>query len=119
MKNANITKTTPRSEKQPKIDWACFDAMTEEERHQAALSDPDAQPLSEADLERMVRIPQAKIVRRALKLTQEEFSRRFHIPLDTLRDWEQGRAKPDEPARAFLRVIAANPEEVARALRAG
>lgn len=91
--------------------------MTEEERHQAALSDPDAQPLSEADLKRMTRIPQAKIIRRALKLTQEEFSARFHVPLGTLRDWEEGRAKPDEPARAYLRVIARHPEEVVRALR--
>ncbi len=91
--------------------------MTEEERHQAALSDPDAQPLSEADLKRMTRVPQAKIIRRALKLTQEQFSTRFHVPLGTLRDWEEGRAKPDEPARAYLRVIARNPKEVVRALR--
>jgi len=40
-------------------------------------------------------IPRVKIIRRALHLTQEEFAERYHIPLGTLRDWEQGRAEPD------------------------
>ena len=48
----------------------------------------------------MNRTPQAKIIRRALELTQEEFAARYHIPLGTLRDWEQGRAAPDQPTRA-------------------
>jgi putative transcriptional regulator len=64
----------------------------------------------------MKRTPQAKIIRRALKLTQEEFSQRFHIPLGTLRDWEQGVTTPDQSARAYLTVIARNPEAVQEAL---
>ncbi len=47
--------------------------------------------------ERMPRSPQAKIIRRALEFTQEEFAERIHIPLGTLRDWEQGQAEPDHP----------------------
>ena len=39
--------------------------MTEAEVETAALGDPDAQPLSEADLARMKRTPQARIIRRA------------------------------------------------------
>ena len=50
----------------------------------------------------MKRTPQAKTIRRALELTQEEFAARYHIPLGTLRDWEQGRAQPDQPARVYL-----------------
>ena len=73
---------------------------------QAALADPDAQPLTHADFKRMKRTPQAKIIRRALELTQEEFAARFHIPLGTLRDWEQGRAEPDQSTRAYLTLIA-------------
>ena len=42
------------------------------------------------------RIPRIKTLRRALGLTQDEFATRYHIPLGTLRDWEQGRAKPDQ-----------------------
>jgi putative transcriptional regulator len=84
----------------------------------AAETDPADRPLSAADLRRMTRTAQVKVVRRALGLTQEEFSARYRIPLGTLRDWEQGRSDPDQPARAFLRVIAAEPVMTARALSA-
>jgi len=49
-------------------------------------------------------------------LTQEEFSARFRIPLGTLRDWEQGKSEPDQAARAYLTVIARDPEAVRKAL---
>jgi putative transcriptional regulator len=63
------------------------------------------------------RAPRVKIIRRALGLTQEEFARTYRIPLDTLREWEQGAAQPDAPAQAFLEVIAREPEVAAEALR--
>jgi len=100
----------------PRHDWSRFDAMTPAERHAAALADPDAQPLTDADMARMKRTPRVQIIRRALKLTQEEFSQRFRIPLGTLRDWEQGRKEPDAATRAYLVVIARNPTAVAEAL---
>lgn len=103
--------------KTAKPDWKRFDAMTEAQRHAAALKDPDAQPLRPEDMTRMKRTPQMTIIRRALGLTQEEFATRFHIPLGTLRDWEQGRSEPDQPARAYLTVIARDPEGVQRALQ--
>jgi putative transcriptional regulator len=64
----------------------------------------------------MKRTPQAKVIRRALELTQEEFALRYHIPLGTLRDWEQGRAEPDQPTRAYLTLIARDPRHVDRTL---
>jgi len=93
--------------------------MSDEAITAAALRDPDAQPLTAAALARMKRVPRIKTLRRALGLTQEEFATRYHIPLDTLRDWEQGRCEPDQPARAYLTVIAHDPEGVHRALQAG
>jgi putative transcriptional regulator len=90
--------------------------MTSEAIEKAARADRDAQPLTEADLKRMKRTPQAKIIRRALGLTQEEFAIRYHIPLGTLRDWEQGRAEPDQPTRAYLTLIARAPDDVNRIL---
>jgi putative transcriptional regulator len=90
--------------------------MTDAEVMAAALADPDAKPLTPEDFKRMKRIPRAKIIRRALGLTQEEFAARFRIPLGTLRDWEQGAAEPDQAARAYLTVIARNPKAVADAL---
>jgi len=91
--------------------------MTRSAIERAAMADPDAQPLTGADLKRMKRTPQAKIIRRALGVTQEEFAARYHIPLGTLRDWEQGRAAPDQPARAYLMVIAREPHTVQQALK--
>jgi putative transcriptional regulator len=90
--------------------------MTTEAIEKAASGDRDARPLTEADLKRMKRTPQAKIIRRALELTQEEFAVRYHIPLGTLRDWEQGRAEPDQPTRAYLMLIARDPDHVNRVL---
>ncbi len=97
-------------------DWSRADVMTERDAHAAALSDPDAQPLTEESLARMRLIPRTKTMRRALGLTQEAFAARYRIPLGTLRDWEQGRAEPDQTARAYLTVIARDPEMVSRAL---
>ncbi len=90
--------------------------MTEAEVMAAALSDPDAQPMTPEDFKRAKRTPRSKIIRRALRLTQEEFANTYHIPLGTLRDWEQGAAEPDSCARAYLEVIARLSDEVAAAL---
>jgi putative transcriptional regulator len=78
---------------------------------------PEEGPPKE-DRARVRPVPRVKTVRRSLGLTQEEFSVRYGIPLGTLRDWEQGRTEPDQPARAYIRVIASNPEWVSRALAA-
>jgi putative transcriptional regulator len=117
MKNADTTKTTRKQAKPSELDWSRLDGMTDAQRHRAALSDPDAQPLNEEDLSRMTRTPQAKIIRRALGLSQEDFAARYHIPLGTLRDWEQGRIEPDQAARAYLKVIAREPDAVRQALK--
>ena len=82
----------------------------------AARADRDAQPLTGEDLKRMRRTPRAKIIRRALELTQEQFAVRYHIPLGTLRDWEHGRTEPDQPAQAYLTLIARDPDRVKRML---
>ncbi len=116
MNDDSTMKTTP--EPAPR-DWSRFDAMTETERHAAALADPDAQPLTSHDTKRMPRTPQVRVIRRALRLSQEQFAAQFHIPLGTLRDWEQGRKDPDAAARAYLVVIGRNPTAVTEALSPG
>jgi putative transcriptional regulator len=90
--------------------------MTASAIERAALADPDARPLTGSESKRMKRTPHAKLIRRALGMTQEEFAARYHIPLGTLRDWEQGRATPDQPTQAYLTVIARSPEGVQQAL---
>ena len=116
MKKRNITRFKLTPKKPPKTDWRAFDAMSEEERHKAALSDPDCLPASEAKLARARRVPTVRALRKKLNLTQEEFAARFHLPLGTVRDWEQGAHRPDKAAQVLLTVIARDPDAVARAL---
>ena len=79
--------------------------------------DPENPPITGEQLARMRRISPAKHLRRKFGLTQTEFAERYHIPIGTLRDWEQHRSEPDAPARAYLKVIAADPERVAENLK--
>jgi putative transcriptional regulator len=117
MSDEHTMKRMAKRSTATKHDWSRLDAMTEAEKHAAALSDLDNRPLSERDMKRMKRTPRAKIIRRALGLSQEGFAARYHIPLGTLRDWEQGRAEPDQAARAYLTVIAREPDVVRNALK--
>ncbi|MDZ8260580.1 helix-turn-helix domain-containing protein [Nostoc sp. ChiQUE01b] len=111
-----MVEVLPDGSEQP-ISSQPMRSMTEEEIIAAAFTDPDAIPLTEEQLKTARRVPRVKTMRRALQLTQEEFAARYHIPLGTLRDWEQGRSKPDETAQAYLKAIAGNPEAVYQALR--
>ena len=97
-------------------DWARVDALTEEEITATAETDPDNLPLTEKRAKTRRRLWTTKFIRRALGLTQEEFSEKFRIPLGTVRDWDQLKTEPDMAARAYLTVIAMNPEAVIEAL---
>ena len=44
------------------------------------------------------------------QLTQEQFAARLGVPLDTIRNWEQGKRTPRGPARALLTLIAREPD---------
>jgi putative transcriptional regulator len=57
-----------------------------------------------------------KAVRLRLGKSQPAFARMIGVSVSTLRNWEQGRRRPEGPARALLTVAAANPEAVAAAL---
>ncbi len=59
-----------------------------------------------------------KAIRNSLKLSQDKFAKRFGFSVATVRDWEQGRRRPEGPARALLTVIEHEPEAVERALSA-
>lgn len=56
-------------------------------------------------------------LRRKLGLSQAAFAAKFGFQPATLRNWEQGRTRPDGPARVLLVVIAQHPEAVEDALR--
>ena len=90
--------------------------MTDEEITLAALSDPDAQPLTDAQLARMRRVSKAMFIRRQIPLSRAEFAARYHIPLAQLEAWERHEVEPDAVAMAYLALIAADPDGVAATL---
>ena len=122
MQDGTIVEVLPDGSTRPfpkdRTDWAALRSMTEDEINAAALTDPDNPPGTPERDKRMKRLPQVRQMRRALRLTQEEFAERFRIPLGTLRDWEQGKTEPDQAAKAYLTVIARNPDAVVAALEA-
>jgi len=60
--------------------------------------------------------PAVRDLRRRARLTQQEFAARLGVPVETIRNWEQGKRAPRGPARALLAVIAHDPETVFAAL---
>src|SRR3984893_9524971 len=99
-----------------KTDWARFDAMTDEEVMAAALSDPDAQPLTSEQLAKMRRGSRVKVLRQRLGMTQLQFADAFHLPITTLPHGDQLRSTPDRPDRALLLASERDPEVMRRLL---
>ena len=62
----------------------------------------------------VARAPEVDVreVRTKMGLSQAQFATKFGFPPATLRNWEQGRSRPDAPTRVLLAVIARHPEAV-------
>lgn len=97
-----IDPSVPGSLARGRIDPARVDATTERDIARHAAED-DA--LAMQDAGRFVRD-----VRKRLGLTQAEFSRRIGVPIDTIRNWEQGKRSPTGAARTLLRLLDKLPE---------
>lgn len=54
----------------------------------------------------------ARAVRARTGLTQAEFAARINVPIETVRNWEQGKRAPRGPARALLKMLAVAPDLV-------
>ena len=78
--------------------------------------DPEDRNVSAEGLERGQRARLIRMTRTSLGLSQAEFASRFHVPVGTLRDWEQARVTPPEFAVAYVRVIGRHPDIVAEAV---
>ena len=93
---------------EPRTDWSRIDATTEEEIAAQAAED-DAEGMRDA-------AAYARRVRQKLGLSQRSFALRIGIPVDTVRNWEQGKRLPRGPARALLRIIDREPDAAMNAL---
>jgi putative transcriptional regulator len=119
MNKTDTTRVTVKpGDKLPRgtSDPARIAAMSDADVIAAAKSDPDAQPMTPEQLAAMQRVSRVKVLRQRLGMTQETFAKAFHLPITTLRDWEQRRSVPDAPARALLLAIERDPETVMRLL---
>jgi len=89
------------------------DRLIRSAREARAIARGEAEPAA-------VYVPPAvdvRAVRERMQLSQKAFAARFALPLGTVRDWEQGRRKPDRPAALLLNLIDKDPEAVIRALK--
>lgn len=57
-----------------------------------------------------------KKIRRRLGLSQQSFAQTYGFALSAVRDWEQGRRRPERSARILLKIVEREPEAVTRAL---
>jgi putative transcriptional regulator len=97
-------------------DWEQLAAMTDEEVEVNAFSDPDGGWRTEQEFVESSFVPLARLIRLSSGLTLETFAERYEIPLETLRDWDQGASEPDAAGCALLKIIHHRPEIVAKSL---
>jgi putative transcriptional regulator len=79
---------------------------------EADPNDPEDFPLTVAEVERALMGRRIRRLRQRLGMTQEVFARTYGIPLANIRQYEIGRTMPPPAVRAYLKVIAAEPERV-------
>jgi putative transcriptional regulator len=89
-----------------------FESLVESVRQAGRIRRGEAEPSRVTEFAPV----DVKAVRRRLGKSQSEFAHMIGVSVSTLQNWEQGRRRPEGPARALLRVAAANPEAVAAAL---
>lgn len=103
-----VDLSTPENWPVGRVDFARIDTTTEQDiiRHER-----------EDDLKTRMELAQnARRIRKRLGPTQRELSLRIEVPLDTIRNWEQGKREPAGPAKALLKILDKNPEIALSAL---
>ncbi len=98
-----------------RVNWKRLNAVTEDEIQQWQREEG----IDETTLGPFEPTPpliDVKAVRKRLKLSQEEFAKRYLLSLRTVQEWEQHRREPDGPARVLLFLISRDPNVVARVL---
>ena len=118
-----VRKSLAQARAEAQVDRERLRATGEAEIARQAAEDPDTAPIQDdlgealARGEAWVAWPaDPRAVRERLGISQAAFARMFGVSVWTLRNWEQGRRRPEGPARALLRVIEREPEAARRAL---
>ena len=100
--------SNPQSMPKGRVNRALVDATTEQDIKRQIKED-DAAAMQDA-------AKFAKRVRERLGLTQQEFSNRIEVPLETIRNWEQGKRSPTGAAKTLLKLLDRTPEAALAAL---
>jgi putative transcriptional regulator len=102
-----------------RINWALIRSQDQDTIDRLAAEEREALGINWDNFKfrvvRNARVPNVKTIRRKLGLTQSQFAKRFCLSQRTVQQWEQGRSKPDQPARILLRVIELAPRIAAQA----
>lgn len=93
------------------------DELVEAMGEALAIARGEAAPAAVHQVE-VVQDVDVRAIRQRLGLSREQFAQRFRFPARTVQEWEQGRRRPDQSARAYLTVIERNPKAVEEALSA-
>ena len=88
------------------MDEKMFESLIESTKEARAILRKETKPSRTFYIEE----PSAKAIRQKHRLTQDEFARLLNISVGTLRNWEQGRRKPEGPARVLLAIADKHPE---------
>lgn len=110
MKISQLTLSATESGETPRgrIDPHKVDSTTNQEVARQQASD------EQEAMQDMARY--AKRVRKRLGLTQLEFAQRIEVPIETIRNWEQGKRYPTGAAKALLKILDKAPETAISAL---
>jgi len=92
-----------------------FQELVNSVKEAGAIMRGEAQPSRRIEVSSL----DIKAIREGTKKSQNEFALMIGVSLGTLRNWEQGRRKPDGPAMALLKVVAQNPQYVEKVLKIG
>lgn len=104
LKRISVNLSDPKTLPKWKVNQKLLDATSENEIAQQKLQD---------DLEAKMDAAQyARSIREKLGFTQRELSERILVPLDTIRNWEQGKRYPTGPARLLLKILDKSPQLV-------
>jgi putative transcriptional regulator len=90
--------------------------MEDEREAEASSSRRAPAPLDGGKLERAQRERLIRKTRADLGLSEAAFAARFHVPIETLLEWEQGQTPVPDYALAYFQVIAVHPDLVGRIL---
>lgn len=111
MKKVRITlnPADPASVAQGRVDLVHIDATTEADIARQAAAD-NAEAIQDASRF-------ARRVRKRLGLSQAQFSERIDVPIETIRNWEQGKRSPTGAAKSLLKILDKAPEVALAVLR--